>query len=615
MKKYFYSFLLLSLSFSLNAQIQHVEPLNWWVGMKNPIVQLLVNGKDVGETTPFIKYPGVSIVKATKGDSKNYLFIDLKIANTTIPGTFTIEFKKGGKTIYAHPYSIMGRQNNGSTLKGFDASDAVYLITPDRFANGDPQNDVVSGLKERKADRGSAIMRHGGDLRGIIDHLDYIKNLGFTAIWPTPMLENDMPEYSYHGYAITNYYKVDPRFGTMEEYIELAQKAKKTGIKIIFDAVLNHSGLEYWWKDDLPFKDWLNHPDSMVMTTHQRTVNQDPYASQRDKDLMHKGWFSYAMPDMNGANSFVANYLIQNSIWWIETLQLGGIRQDTYGYSEKALLEKWSCTIMKEYPNFSLVGEEWSYNPLITSYWQKGKKRSDGYNSCLNTIMDFPLQGALVEGLQEDDNPNYAKGLNKMYTALANDFVYAKPDQMLVMGDNHDMDRLFTQLHEDVNLMQMALTYLLTIRGIPQIYYGTEVLMQNTAHSKVDGMIRSDFPGGFGGEVDAFTRKGLSDDQLNIQTYFSKLLNWRKDNPVIHSGKTLHFAPEKNMYVFFRHNKEKTVMVVLNKNPDELTVQTSKYQEILNGKKTATNVITGEKHDLANPLMVAGRSGQVFEIN
>ncbi|MEI6408992.1 MAG: glycoside hydrolase family 13 protein [Bacteroidota bacterium] len=597
------------------CQINHVEPLNWFVGMKNPKLQLLINGNDIGESTPQINYPGVSIKKVSKADSKNYLFIDLIIAKTTKPGTFPIRFTKNGKTVETYNYTLATRQQDASKFKGFDASDVIYLIVPDRFANGDYNNDVVDGTKEHKIDRNFPGGRHGGDIRGIISNLDYIKNMGFTAIWPTPMLENDMPGYSYHGYSITNHYKVDPRYGTLDDYKELSVKMREKGMKLIFDEVLNHIGSGYWWMNDLPFKTWLNYPDQYTQTNHRRTTNQDLYASKYDKDLMTNGWFDKTMPDMNGQNPFMSNYLIQNTIWWIETLQLGGVRQDTYGYSDKTFLQNWSCSIMNEYPNFSIVGEEWSTNPLITSYWQKGRTKHDGYEGCLNTVMDFPIQAALVQSLNGEEGESYNAPFTKLYEALANDFVYPNPNQILVMGDNHDMDRLFMQLKQDVGLTKMALTYLLTIRGIPQIYYGTEILMDNTPHHKNDGLIRSDFPGGWKDDrANAFTGTGLNADQQQMQDYLKQLLNWRKNNPVIAKGELLHFAPFDGVYVYFRYNKDKIIMVVLNKNNTATTIDTNRFAEILKGKTNAVKVLSNEMVDITSGVRVGPKSATVFEI-
>lgn len=597
----------------VNAQIQHVEPLNWWVGLKNPNLQLLIHGENISETQPSINYPGVSIKKVNKADSKNYLFLDLIIAKTTKAGSFTINFKKAGKIVYTYNYSLLPKQQSSAQMRGFNSSDVIYLITPDRFVNGDYSNDVVIGMKESKINRSFDGGRHGGDIRGMINSLDYIANMGFTAIWPTPMLENNMSGYSYHGYAITNHYKVDPRYGTLDDYKELSTKARQRGIKLIFDEVLNHTGHGYWWTDDLPFKDWLNYPDTKTSTNHRRTVNQDLYASDYDKEFMKKGWFDRMMPDMNGENPFMANYLIQNTIWWIETLQLGGIRQDTYGYSDKIFLKNWSCAIMNEYPNFSIVGEEWSLNPLITSYWQRGKKNADGYTGCLTSIMDFPLQEALVNSLKEKET--WGKGLVVLYEALANDFVYADPSNILIMGDNHDMDRIFTQLNEDIELTKMALGYLLTTRGIPQIYYGTEVLMQNTGHHKVDGLIRSDLPGGWKEDTtNVFTEKGLTEAQKSTKAYLKQLLNWRKNNTVIANGKMLHFAPFDGMYVYFRYDNQKTVMVVMNKNEKSTTLDTKRFDEILKSKTSAKNILNNETLTLKNGLTISPKSTVIFDV-
>lgn len=612
-KKSAFYFLSFVFSMPLLAQIERIEPMNWWVGMKNQELQLLVHGKQIGETNPVINYAGVSVKKISKAESNNYLFIDLVISKNTKPGTFQLLFNKNGKTVFTHDYVLQQRANDASQLKGFTAADVIYLITPDRFANGDVSNDVVPGMREKKTDRKNDYGRHGGDIRGIINHLDYIADMGYTAIWPTPLLENDMPESSYHGYAITDYYKVDPRFGTLAEYKELAGKANQKGLKLIFDGVVNHSGAYYWWMNDLPFRNWINFSDSIQFTNHRHTVNQDPYASAADKDLMVKGWFVKTMPDLNQENPFLATYLIQNSIWWIETLALSGIRQDTYPYSQKFFLEQWTCRIMNEYPRFSIVAEEWSTNPLITSYWQKGKQNKSGYEGCLKSTMDFPMQATLVQALTEPES--WGKGLPKLYEGLANDFVYANPNDLLVFGDNHDMDRLFTQLKNDVNLLQMALSYLLTIRGIPQIYYGTELLLENTAKPGDHGLIRTDFPGGWKDDPrNGFTGIGLTNDQQRIQTFLKKLLNWRKQKAVIFNGHTMHFGPAKGIYVYFRYNKEEMVMVVLNKNSTTTLVNTNRFEEMMKNKKQAANVLTGEQFSLSNQLSVPPKSVLILEL-
>jgi glycosidase len=469
-------------------------------------------------------------------------------------------------------------------------------------------------MREKKIDRSHDYGRHGGDIRGIIDHLDYIRDMGFTAIWPTPMLENDMKESSYHGYAITDFYRVDPRFGTLAEYLELAEKCRDRGIKLIFDGVLNHTGIEYWWMKDLPFRNWINYPDTLTVTNHRRTVNQDLYAAEVDRKLMVKGWFVGSMPDLNHDHPFLQNYVLQNSIWWIEKLGLAGIRQDTYPYSQKELLEKWTCRIMKEYPQFSIVAEEWSTNPLIASYWQKGKPNRTGYNGCLGSSMDFPMQAALVQALTEKEGWN--TGLVKIYEGLANDFVYASPKDLLIFGDNHDMDRLFTQVKNDPDLHRMALAWLLTSRGIPQVYYGTEILMHNSAKPGDHGLIRSDFPGGWPDDtVNAFTGKGLSGAQDRTQQFVRKILNWRKQKAVIHTGNTRHFAPENGVYVYFRYNAQQTVMVIMNKNTSKVSVDLSRFAEMLHGKKRARDVMTGEEFYLGNKLEVREKLAVILELD
>lgn len=610
----FTAFLVALFPLILPAQIYHTEPTNWWVGMNNPDFQLMVHGKDVGLTHPEINYQGVVIKKVNPAFSKNYLFIDIYVSATTKPGPFMIFFIRDGDTVYTQPYTLLARDKN-IPIKGFNSSDVIYLLNPDRFANGDYTNDVVVPMKEQKVDRKNPDARHGGDIRGIINHLDYISKMGFTALWPTPLVENDMPLPSYHGYSITNHYKVDPRYGTLEDYKELATKAREKGIKLIYDEVLNHVGTGYWWNNDLPFQDWYNKADSIELTNHYRTVNQDMYASAFDRDLMVHGWFVNHMADMNSENPFVANYLIQNTIWWIETLHLGGIRQDTYGYSDKSFLREWSCRVMNEYPDISMVGEEWSYNPLIVSYWQKGKVNVDGYTSCLTSVMDFPIQSALITSLNSYDTSRWAKNMSLLYEALANDFVYADPQKIMVLGDNHDMDRLYTQLNKDIALTKMAVTYLLTIRGIPQIYYGTEVLMDNTGFHKNDGVIRSDFPGGWKGDlVDGFTTKGLSADQKDMQNYMRQLLTWRKANPVIANGKTMHFAPFNSVYVYFRYNDEKMVMVVMNRNEKDQTIDLSRFKEIMGVKTKIANALTGEVNPGVASLTVKAKTATVFTI-
>lgn len=593
------SIAILSFFIGLSAfsQVERIEPPYWWSDMKNTQLELLVYGKSIGNYDLSISN-NVAIEKVTKPKNPNYQFITIDTKNLQ-PQTLTLTFSEKGKTVQTFKYEIKKRVLSADAYKGFDSSDVIFLVTPDRFANGDTSNDIVSTMNEKTINRKNDYARHGGDIRGMINHLDYIENLGFTAIWPMPLLTNDMYQASYHGYAMTDFYQVDPRYGTLEEYIELSQKAKQKGIKLIMDQVANHCGLEHWWMKDLPFNDWVNYQEDfenkapLKTSNHRRTTNQDSYRSIYDRDLMNQGWFVSAMPDLNQRNPFFATYLIQNSIWWIETLQLGGIRQDTYPYPDKAFMSKWAGAIMTEYPNFSIVGEEWSLNPLLVAYWQQGKQNKDGYESNLTSSMDFPMQHLTVQALTEPES--WDKGFVKIYEGLANDFTYANPSKIMIFPDNHDMDRIFTQLKEDVTNTKMALSYMMVLPRIPQLYYGTEILMQNTAKPGDHGLIRTDFPGGWQGDkVNAFTGEGLTAQQKDMQQFTTKLLNYRKQSKAIHQGKTIHFAPDNAVYTIVRQLDDEVVVLILNKNEQPVTIDLKKYSELnLNGK-SFKNVITDE---------------------
>ncbi|WP_372938700.1 glycoside hydrolase family 13 protein [Seonamhaeicola sp.] len=586
-------------------EIERVEPLNWWVGFKNKNLQLLVKHPNISKATPKINYEGVTISEVHKADSPNYLFIDLIINETAKAGKFNIEFTFQNGDKKQQTYELKSRAKDLHNYAGFNSSDVIYLITPDRFANGDPSNDINENLLEKSINRDDDYARHGGDIKGITNHLDYIHDMGFTAIWPCPLLTNDMPQASYHGYAMTNFYEIDPRFGTLDEYLELSSKMSKKGMKLIMDQVANHCGLNHWWMKDLPFKDWVNHQDNfeknkdvwdnknIIKSNHVRTSNQDIYASKKDKKEMTDGWFVSAMPDLNQRNPFMAKYIIQNSIWWIETANLGGIRQDTYPYSDKDFMSTWAGAIMHEYPNFSIVGEEWSYNPLLIGYWQNGANNKDGYNSNLKSPMDFAMQRNIVEALNEEEA--WDKGLAKMYEGLANDFHYAKPKDIMIFPDNHDMSRIFTQLKGDLVNTKMAVSYILTLPRIPQIYYGTEVLMGDFEKPGDHGLVRSDFPGGWEGDtVNAFTGNGLTNEQKEMQSYVKKLLNYRKSSKAIHEGKTIHFAPQNKTYLLLRRFGEEVVVHIINKNDTPFQLELDRFEEIGLKGKTLKNIITGE---------------------
>ena len=619
MKNIFFSLVMLW-GVTVIAQIDRVEPPNWWVGFKDSSLQLLVKGDGVSAYIPEIEYAGVSIEKVHKAKSPNYLFLDLKISSATEPGTMTIVFDTKGKKKLKYTYELKARLRSSEDFAGFNSSDVIYLITPDRFANAEPENDIVAGLKESKIDRKDDYARHGGDIKGITDHVSYISDMGFTAIWPCPLLTNDMPKSSYHGYAITDLYEIDPRFGTLEQYVELSSKATEKGVKLIMDQVANHCGLEHWWMKDLPFEDWVNYQakfeagEKTVYSNHKRTTNQDIYAAKIDSKEMTEGWFVDTMPDLNQDNPFMAKYLIQNSIWWIETAQLGGIRQDTYPYPDKIFMSNWAGAIMKEYPNFSIVGEEWSYNPLLVAYWQDGAGNKDGYDSNLRSTMDFPMQKNIVDALKEEET--WGTGFVKIYEGLSNDFHYPSPKDIMIFPDNHDMDRIHTQLNEDPVLTKMAMAYMLTLPRIPQVYYGTEILMQNTAKPGDHGLIRTDFPGGWqGDQVNAFTGDGLNEEQLDMQNYVKTLLQFRKQSKAIHEGKTIHFSPKDGVYVLFRILDEQVVVLILNKNTEPFELDLKRFKEMTLEDKELTDIFTGKKVVWKNSLKLDKKGAMILTTN
>ncbi|GGW26428.1 glycoside hydrolase family 13 protein [Arenibacter certesii] len=584
-------------SIAMENEIVRVEPPNWWVGFKNTDFQLMVKATNIAKSVPEISKKGISIKKTTEGSSPNYLFIDLNISDKVGPCFFIIEFKFKDGDLKTHRYELKERVKPGEEYIGFNSSDVIYLITPDRFANSEAIKNTVSHLIDNSIDRNNDYARHGGDIKGITKHLDYIDDMGFTTIWPTPVLLNDMEQESYHGYAITDFYQVDPRFGTLSDYKELVDKAKERNIKVIMDQVVHHCGLNHWWMLDLPFRDWINYQENfekqkpIILTNHRRTCNQDPYASEKDKKEMTEGWFVYAMPDLNQRNPFMAKYLIQNSIWWIETLGLGGIRQDTYSYSDKNFMAQWAGAIMTEFPNFSIVGEEWSYNPLLIAYWQNGDQNRDGYKSNLKSTMDFSMQNIIIEALKEEEH--WGTGLIKIYEGLANDFAYASPKDLMAFLDNHDMDRVFTLLNKNIVDTQMALGYLLLLPRIPQLYYGTEILMHNSEKPGDHGLIRSDFPGGWNRDpVNAFTGKNLTQAQKDMQSFLKQLLNYRKNSKAIHEGKTIHFAPFNGVYVLFRSFEDEIVAIIINKNKNPYTLNLTSFSEIGLTGKIMKNIIS-----------------------
>ena len=592
-------------------RIDHLEPPSWWVGMKHGPLQLMVHGEQIADLTPSLSYPGLAIKEVIRVASRNYLFIDLEISQEALPGEFLLRFTQKGQTVLSQPYRLDARAKDSAQRRGFGPADAIYLIVPDRFANGDQNNDSVTPLKE-KANRADPAGRHGGDLQGIGAHLDYVAGMGFTQIWSTPLTENNQPEASYHGYASTNLYQVDARFGSNEEYHELVDKTNRKGLGFIQDVVLNHIGSGHWWMKDLPSADWLNFQDKFVVTNHKRTTIQDPHASLADRKRFSNGWFVESMPDLNQRNPLLANYLIQNNLWWIEYAGLSGFRVDTYPYSDPLFLSRWSQRIIDEYPNFNMVGEEWTSNPAIVSYWQKGKVNSDHYLSYTPSMMDFPLYYALQEGLMGEDGDR--TGLSVLYESLANDFQYPAPENLVIFEGNHDTNRIFSELAQDDGLYRMAMVYLATMRGIPQFTYGTEILM-TSPKQRDDGRVRADFPGGWPGDaVNAFSGRGLGKAQSQAQQFLRRLLTWRKGASAIHGGKLMHFVPEQGTYVYFRYDGTKRVMVVFNKNLKPATLELSRFHEMLTPQSAGTDVFSGQRFSLSQTLTLPARSAMILEV-
>jgi len=568
----------------------------------------MLHGEGVGyyqEVT--INHPNVLVDRVSKADSPNYLFIDITLDQDIVATKLPIQLKNG-ENVILHNYPIL--PNDPTPINGFTAADAIYLITPDRFSNGDPSNDNIAGMKE-VADRNNKGGRHGGDIAGMINHLDYISDMGFTSVWLNPLLENNMERYSYHGYSTTDFYKVDPRFGSNAEYRKLADKGREKGLKLIMDMIVNHCGSFHWWADDLPYKDWYNQWSSYTETNHQKTVMQDPYVSDYDKKQFTDGWFVSTMPDLNQRNPQMAKYLIQNSIWWVEYLGLSGIRMDTYPYPDEDFMADWTKAMMLEYPTVNIVGEEWNESPVIVSYWQAGKVNSNGYTSDLKSVMDFPVNMAMIKALNDEES--WGTGLKKLYEMMAMDFLYPEPMNLVTFPDNHDMARIWALLNRDYDLWKMAITHVLTNRGIPQLYYGTEILADSPSH-RDDGAVRSDFPGGWEGDtINTVSGFGLSEQQLDAQQFVKKLLQWRKTATAIHNGKLIHYRPENGVYVYFRYNESQTLMIVINKGEaQELNLK--RYNETIASSSTAIDIMNGQQILLEEQLQLAERSVVVYEL-
>ncbi len=590
-----------------------LSPPNWWTGMQETTLEVMVHADNIATRELSIDGAGVALANQTRLDSENYLFVKLDLSKAT-PGTVTFSFTDEQGHTQNVDYPLLAREPGSATRRGFTAEDAIYLITPDRFANGDTGNDTVAGYQDslNREDKGG---RHGGDIAGMIKHLDYISDMGFTQVWTMPLLENAMAEYSYHGYSTTDYYQIDPRFGSNALYRTFSDKAAEQGVGVIMDMILNHIGSNHPWMSDMPSDDWIHNGGEFTPTSHRREALHDPHGVKADVAAFADGWFVPTMPDLNQSNPHLATYLIQNAIWWVEYAHLSGIRVDTYSYSDKAFLSEWTRRVMREYPNLNIVGEEWTTNPAITAYWQKGSQRHDDYTSDLPSVMDFPLQSSLTQALTHEES--WDSGLRVMYETLATDFLYGDPYNLVVFADNHDMSRIFSQLNENTARWDMAMTFVLTTRGIPQVFYGTEILMANPGTTD-HGIIRSDFPGGWSGDtINAFTGRGLSDEQQWAQQRIRQLLSLRQKAPSLFTGKLIHYAPHEGMYVYFRQSAGATspgIMVILNKGKPR-AVELNRFATQLENVVSYTRLRDNQTLTEQSSLDVEASSATVWLLN
>lgn len=576
-------------------EIKHVEPLSWWVGMNTPL-QIMVNGEGISDydVTIMPKDRGVVVTAVHKADSPNYLFVDVAIAADAEAGSYNLCFTNG-KRKYEYPYLIASREEGSRERGSFTTADWVYLIMPDRFANGNPDNDSTSDTAE-KAQRSTPWRRHGGDLQGMMEHLDYIADLGATAIWSTPLLLDNEDGTSYHGYSCSDYYLIDPRFGTNEMFKEYVDECHKRNLKVIMDIVPNHSSTTHWWYDDQPFKDWTHKWDKYTQSNWTFSTNMDFNASKSDLYQMESGWFDRSMADMNLDNPYLLHYFKQWAVWWIEFSGLDGLRVDTYPYNEKMPMSEWCKAVMAEYPNMNIVGEVWTSSIPQLAYWQGDNYNKDGFNSHLKSIMDFPLHDAIRSAMTESgSHVGWGQGMTRIYDILSHDFVYHDLQNMMIMAANHDTDRIGDVCEGDSRKMKIAHTLLATLRGMPQILYGDELMFRSTDRSKGHPTLRIDFPGGWKGDkrnlFDASQHVGAEKD---VYDYTRHIMNWRKEKEVIHSGKTLHFIDRNNTYAYFRYNDSDVVFVFINNTDAVQLVPWSRYAEIAADLTVGRDVMTGE---------------------
>jgi glycosidase len=611
MKKLFL-LLIIFTSSTMFAQIERTEPPFWYAGMHNPELQIMFYGKNIAQFEISVSN-SIPISNVKRTENPNYLFVTINTKNVKATDcVFT--FKEKNKVAFTQNYSFKQRRENSAERKSFDASDMMYLIMPDRFSNGKRNNDSSNSTLE-KFNRELPGGRHGGDIQGIINHLDYLQNLGVTTLWNTPLCEDNEVSFSYHTYAQSDVYKIDPRYGTNEDYARLASELHKRKMKLVMDYVTNHWGAGHWMMKDLPTRDWIHQFENYTQSNHKRTVVHDINASKIDTKICMDGWFVPTMPDLNQSNSLMLNYLTQNAIWWIEYANLDGFRVDTYNYSDPEGIAKWTKAITDEYPNFNIVGEVWMQSQAQMAYWQKDSKIGaiQNYNSYLPSVMDFTLMGALNSVFNEDEG-SWDKGMVKFYDNFSNDFLYPNINNLLIFAENHDTHRFNHTHNNDIQKYKMAMAILATVRGIPQLYYGSEIGMAGNKDNG-DAAIRQDFPGGWEGDTNnAFTAAGRTSIQNDYYDFTSKLFNWRKNNSAVHFGKMTHYIPEDNTYVYFRYNEKQSVMVLINNSKENKSIKTDRFSENIEKYKLGKDVLTDEIINLTKEISLKPKSVLILEL-
>jgi len=608
------TFFFLFVTGAVSAQmpdLERIEPAFWWVGMKNPKLQLIVHGKDIATRSVKMSYPGVRLVKVNKVENPNYLFLDLEISAQAKAGSFTIAFDKAGSKPILYKYTLNNRDRSANRAQGVTSKDVIYLLMPDRFSNGDASNDSFANLREKGVHRDSMYSRHGGDIQGLMNHLDYLKDLGITTIWMTPEVENDEPHASYHGYAVTNHYVTDPRYGTNELYKAYVEKCHSMGLKVIKDLVHNHAGTEGWTIQDMPMKSWVHQWPQYTNSNFRYGAVTDPNAPQSDRKQMLDGWFDRRMADMNENNPYVQNYLTQNHIWWIEYAGVDGFRLDTYPYNDPAYMADWAQKVKAEFPHFSIFGEVLDNQVANEAYFMQGNTVNRGFDTHLPGITDAALKDAINEALNGKES--WDGGVNKLYETLAQDFMYQDPTRNCIFLDNHDMSRFYSVVGLDFNKYKAGMAILLTMRGIPQLYYGDEILMAGESHP--DGLVRSDFAGGWPGDkANKFTAEGRTAKENEAFNYVRTLIRYRDNTPALQTGKLMQYIPQRGVYVYFRYDAQKTVMMIYNSDIKDKDLKTDRFTERMNGYKTATNIVTNETLNDISTLTIPAKSTLVLEL-